>query len=303
MTATLQANGIRIAYRLDGPENAPVVLFSNSLMSNFSMWEAQLAPVTAKYRKCCAMISAATGATETTPGPYTIELLTEDAFALTEALGIERVHFVGLSMGGFSGQMMATPPSRQALVPGAERHRLRHAPRVAVERAHPDGRKPKASRRWPQAPWNAGSPRRSIRPAKSELDRVRTMILGTKAEGYIACAQAIRDMRLCDDLPPHQDADPGAGRRERPRPARSPLPRCCVGASPDRTTSSSRTRPICPTSNRAPPSTPPCWRSSTATRRKEPRVPTRRQHALHRPEFPTWAKASAPMSWVTTRRC
>ena len=45
MTATIQANGIRIAYRFDGPEDAPVVLFSNSLMSNFTMWDAQVATV------------------------------------------------------------------------------------------------------------------------------------------------------------------------------------------------------------------------------------------------------------------
>jgi 3-oxoadipate enol-lactonase len=199
MTSTLEANGIRIAYRLDGPENAPVVLFSNSLMSNFSMWDPQLAAVSAKYR-VLRYDQRGHGATETTPGPYTIELLTEDAFALTEALGIERVHFVGLSMGGFSGQMMATrhPGKLRSLVlsdtacvmpPESlwnERIQIAETQGIA---ALAQG----TLERWFTAPFH--------QTGKSELEKVRAMILGTKAEGYIACAKAIRDMRLCDDLP------------------------------------------------------------------------------------------------------
>lgn len=199
MTATLQANGIRIAYRFDGPEDAPVVLFSNSLMSNFSMWEAQLAPVTAKYRML-RYDQRGHGATETTPGPYTIELLTEDAFALTEGLGIERVHFVGLSMGGFSGQMMATRHPGKLLSLVLSDTACVMPPESLwnerIQTAETQGIAALAQgtlERWFTAPFH--------QTGKSELERVRTMILGTKAEGYIACAQAIRDMRLCADLP------------------------------------------------------------------------------------------------------
>jgi 3-oxoadipate enol-lactonase len=44
------------------------------------------------------------GRTEATPGPYTPELLAKDAIALLDALGIDKVHWVGLSMGGMIGQ-------------------------------------------------------------------------------------------------------------------------------------------------------------------------------------------------------
>jgi 3-oxoadipate enol-lactonase len=199
MTDTIQANGIRIAYRFDGPENAPVVMFSNSLMSNFSMWDGQVAAITARYRML-RYDQRGHGATETTPGPYSIELLTEDAYALSEALGVERFHFVGLSMGGFSGQMMATRhPEKLLSVALCDTACVMPPESLWNERiqiARTEGIPALAQgtlERWFTAPFHE--------TGKAELERVRAMILGTKAEGYIACAEAIRDMRLCDDLP------------------------------------------------------------------------------------------------------
>ena len=106
MTQTIHANGIDIAYDLQGPADAPVVMLSNSLMSNYTMWDDQLPALTPKYR-VLRYDQRGHGGTTTTPGPYTVELMTDDAHALARALGIGRFHFVGLSMGGFSGQMMA----------------------------------------------------------------------------------------------------------------------------------------------------------------------------------------------------
>jgi len=41
-------------------------------------------------------------------GPYSIELLAEDAVGLMDKLGLEKVQFCGLSMGKMVGQMLAT---------------------------------------------------------------------------------------------------------------------------------------------------------------------------------------------------
>ncbi|MGA9524326.1 MAG: alpha/beta fold hydrolase [Myxococcaceae bacterium] len=41
------------------------------------------------------------GASETPPPPYTIGDLGADALGLLDALGIERAHFCGLSIGGY----------------------------------------------------------------------------------------------------------------------------------------------------------------------------------------------------------
>jgi 3-oxoadipate enol-lactonase len=46
----LQANGIQVAYRFGGPEDAPVVVLSNSLMPSHTMWEPTRPALTRRYR-------------------------------------------------------------------------------------------------------------------------------------------------------------------------------------------------------------------------------------------------------------
>jgi 3-oxoadipate enol-lactonase len=199
MTSTIQCNGIRVNYRFDGPAGAPVVMLSNSLMSNLSMWDGQVAALTQQFR-LLRYDQRGHGGTETTPGPYTIELLADDAWALIEALGIGKVHFVGLSMGGFTGQMLTVrhPAAVHSLVlcdtacimppETMWNERIATARSQGIE-ALVEG----TLERWFTPPFRALD--------KTRVARVREMILGTGAAGYIACAEAIRDMRLCDDLP------------------------------------------------------------------------------------------------------
>jgi 3-oxoadipate enol-lactonase len=198
MTNTIQANGHRINYRLDGPEDGTVVMLSNSLMSNYTMWDPQMAALTQKFR-VLRYDQRGHGGTETTPGPYTIELLADDCAALLDALGIDRVHFLGLSMGGFSAQMLSHrhPDKVRSLIlcdtacvmpPESlwnERIEIAETEGIA---GLVDG----TLGRWFTAPFHE--------TGKDALARVREMVLGTGVEGYVACCQAIRDMRLCDRL-------------------------------------------------------------------------------------------------------
>ena len=103
---TIQANGINVNYSLEGPIDATMVTLSNSLLSNYTMWDAQMPVLTEKYR-VLRYDTRGHGGTEVTQGPYSFELLTEDAYALHQSLGIEKTHFVGLSMGGMIGQLLA----------------------------------------------------------------------------------------------------------------------------------------------------------------------------------------------------
>ena len=50
MKKTIHANGIMMAYQIDGPEAAPVVVMSNSLMSSLEMWDDTIVALTAHYR-------------------------------------------------------------------------------------------------------------------------------------------------------------------------------------------------------------------------------------------------------------
>ena len=58
------------------------------------------------------------GGSEITPGPYTTAQLAEDALGLLEALGIERAHVLGISLGGLIAQefVLAAPERVHKLV-------------------------------------------------------------------------------------------------------------------------------------------------------------------------------------------
>jgi len=101
----VSANGISMHYTLNGPASAPVVTLSHSLATDLSMWEPQVAPLTGRYR-VLRYDTRGHGGTDAPAGPYTLAQLADDARALLQALGIERTHFVGLSMGGMIGQQL-----------------------------------------------------------------------------------------------------------------------------------------------------------------------------------------------------
>ena len=93
---------VRIHYSLTGPESAPVLVLSNSLGSNFSMWDPQLPAFSPKFR-LLRYDTRGHGQSSAPAGPYTIELLANDVVHLLDALHLDRVNFCGLSMGGQIG--------------------------------------------------------------------------------------------------------------------------------------------------------------------------------------------------------
>lgn len=189
-----KANGIQIHYELSGPADAPVVMLSNSLGTRLEMWDPQIGALTERYR-VLRYDSRGHGRSEAPPGPYTIALLADDAVALLDALGIERVHFCGLSKGGMVGQALGarhgdrlrslTLCATAAHLPNLDlwNQRIEQSAREGMA-ALVDG----TTERWFTAAYRA--------KPQSEVERVRTMILSTPPQGYGACCAAIRDMDL-----------------------------------------------------------------------------------------------------------
>jgi 3-oxoadipate enol-lactonase/4-carboxymuconolactone decarboxylase len=101
----IQAGGIRQYYRLEGGDDLPVLVLSHSLGCDHTQWDPQAAALLPHFRILRYDIRGH-GATETTPGDYTIELLARDALALADGLGIARFAWCGLSLGGMMGQWL-----------------------------------------------------------------------------------------------------------------------------------------------------------------------------------------------------
>lgn len=189
---TIQANGININYSLEGPQDAPMVSLSNSLMSNYNMWNAQMPALTKKYR-VLRYDMRGHGGTEVTPGPYSIELLVDDVHALHQALGISKTHFVGLSMGGMIGQLLAVKypdlPRSITLCDTTSNmpHKSMWDDRINAARAGGMGALVEGTlERWFTAAMHQSDP--------VEITRIGDMILGTSVEGFCASCHAIKDM-------------------------------------------------------------------------------------------------------------
>ncbi|MFD1838050.1 3-oxoadipate enol-lactonase [Paracidovorax cattleyae] len=88
--------------RVEGPADAPALVFSNSLGTTLEMWDAQ-AERFARTHRVVRYDTRGHGGSEVSPGPYTFDQLGGDVVALLDALGIARASFCGISMGGFTG--------------------------------------------------------------------------------------------------------------------------------------------------------------------------------------------------------
>ncbi|APA63721.1 bifunctional 3-oxoadipate enol-lactonase/4-carboxymuconolactone decarboxylase PcaDC [Maribacter sp. 1_2014MBL_MicDiv] len=92
-------------YKLQGTPNSPVLMFSNSLGADLTMWD-ELVPYLLPYFRVLQYDTRGHGQSELTDGPYTIEQLGHDVIDLLDTLKIDKVYFCGLSMGGLIGQYL-----------------------------------------------------------------------------------------------------------------------------------------------------------------------------------------------------
>jgi len=189
---TVKVNGVDVAYRLDGPKDGRVLMLANSLLANGSMWDWNVPALADRYR-VLRYDKQGHGSSSLGPGPYSIAQLADDAIGLLDALGIEKAHFMGLSIGGMIGQQLgARYPERiysLSLCNTASEMPPRSMWEERFEIARTQGIAGLLDgtiKRWFTAPF--------LDRAPQDVEKVRQMILGTNANGYMACAGAVRDM-------------------------------------------------------------------------------------------------------------
>jgi 3-oxoadipate enol-lactonase/4-carboxymuconolactone decarboxylase len=193
------ANGLRLHYRFDGPEDAPVLLFSNSLGTSLEMWDAQL-PAFTRHFRVLRYDSRGHGQSEAPAGEYSIEQLGRDVLGLLDALDLQQVHFCGLSIGGLTGQWLGlhAPQRLHRLVISNTAARIGVAEtwnaRIAL--VHDKGMAevaPGAITRWFTAPF--------VQREGGAVEAVRQQLLATSAIGYAGGCAAVRDADFRQSLP------------------------------------------------------------------------------------------------------
>ena len=99
-------SAVEVNHVVTGPEDAPVVVLSNSLGSTTSMWDAQADELSEHFR-VVRYDTRGHGGSPVPQGPYDIDDLADDVVALLDTLGVEKAHVVGLSLGGMTGMRLA----------------------------------------------------------------------------------------------------------------------------------------------------------------------------------------------------
>ncbi|MDA1133052.1 MAG: alpha/beta fold hydrolase [Proteobacteria bacterium] len=196
----VRANGISFVCKIDGPDGASWLTFSNSLNTDLSLWDGQVALLADRFR-ILRYNTRGHGGTEAPPGPYDLEDLASDIVALWDELGIERSHFVGLSIGGMTGQALALGwPGRigKYVLAGT---RADYTGDFAVTvpqmiaRVEREGIEP-LQRDMPLR-WFS----EAVRAARPDLvEQARRVIATNTVAGYTACADAMTRLDYMDRL-------------------------------------------------------------------------------------------------------
>lgn len=100
------SNDAEINYQTFGDASQPAIIFSNSLGTQFNMWQPQISFFEKKFYVIC-YDTRGHGASSAPQGPYSIEQLGTDVVHLLDHLNIKKASFCGISMGGLTGQWLA----------------------------------------------------------------------------------------------------------------------------------------------------------------------------------------------------
>jgi 3-oxoadipate enol-lactonase len=196
----IKANGIRMNYDLSGKKGAPVVVLSHSLSCNLLMWNPQIDALN-PYFRVLRYDTRGHGATEAPSDSYTLELLAEDVIGLLDALGMDRVHFVGLSMGGMIGQcLVLNHPYRLKSLVLCDTASIIPAEAQPVWQERLDKVRKKGMEALSDETMERWFTPAFLRQNSPMVKLIREQILATPVAGYIGCVEAIRRLNYLDRI-------------------------------------------------------------------------------------------------------
>lgn len=196
----INLNGININYELTGKHGAPAVMLSHSLACSLVMWQPQMDVLESAFQ-VLRFDTRGHGDSDAPAGPYSLEQLTADAVGLLDALDIETVHFVGLSMGGMIGQCLALEYADRlkslslcdtAAVMPEESQPIWQQRIDAAGQFGMAGQVDETLERWFRPGYLQLNP--------PEVDMIRRQILATPVAGYIGCCEALRRLKYLERL-------------------------------------------------------------------------------------------------------
>jgi 3-oxoadipate enol-lactonase len=180
---------MKLHHRFDGSPDAPVLALPSSLGTTTELWDANV-PAWSETFRVLRYDQRGHGGSEVPPGPYSIEDLGRDFLSLLDWLGIDRVSFCGVSLGGATAMWLAAhaPERIDGLVLACTSPRFGD-PDPWLERAalvRRSGVEPIAdtvTARWFTA--------RFAEERREVVSRFRDLLASTPPEGYAGGCEAV----------------------------------------------------------------------------------------------------------------
>lgn len=177
-----------------GPKDAPPILLSNSLGTSNHMWDDVAAILSDRFR-VIRYDTRGHGGSLGNDRAFEIADLAGDVVAIINALGLSKVHFAGLSLGGMTGQVLGVEePARLASLSLLATSAYMPPPSAWTARAatvRAEGAQailPATLERW----FTPGYLKRQTPQAR----RIAEEFARVDREGYAACCEAIARMDL-----------------------------------------------------------------------------------------------------------
>ncbi|QPC91388.1 alpha/beta fold hydrolase [Mesorhizobium sp. INR15] len=188
-------DGTRIAYRFDGEAGKPVLVLSNSIGTTLHMWDGQIDELSQHFH-VLRYDFRGHGGSSAPAGAYSLDRLGRDVIELLDALAIGRVHFLGLSLGGFVGQWLGVhaPERIDRLILSNTSSHLSPASyfdeRIVATLQAPD------MSETAEVFLNNWFPARMVAANEPVIEEFRAMLLGIDRHGLAGLFAAVRDADL-----------------------------------------------------------------------------------------------------------
>jgi len=103
----IPAGDRRLYCDLLGPDGAPVVCMAHAMSSDSTIWAEQVPALLAAGWRVLRLDMRGHGGSDPVAGDYTMEDLAGDVVTALDFFGFDQVHYIGLSIGGMVGQVLA----------------------------------------------------------------------------------------------------------------------------------------------------------------------------------------------------
>jgi len=192
-------DGCRLAYDVSGPATAPVLVLSNSLGTDRTLWEPQVSAF-ARTHHVVRYDTRGHGASDAPAGDYDLARLGRDVLSLLDGLGVARADVCGISIGGLTALWLAVHAADRVdrLVLANTAARI-GSPSLWLERmqsVRADGLAALAGptmARWFTAGFRAASP--------ETIARLTATLTAISPTGYLGGCAALRDADLTALVP------------------------------------------------------------------------------------------------------